>query len=546
MDVRKLSKNLKLIINGDDRWAFNNKIHFSYHVTNYSKVIIHNVIHKDILEENSHFINHPYLSNIDTFSLATITSNDKPVFTGIISSQGRYSLNPKKIKDSSIEIVDIRYWLNKKTPADIVFKNIPPARALQLFIDALEEPKIKAGKLSFSNNTNITAYDTTSKSPYSILKDIIATQTRSFLYFSQNESGDLLINFESEHDFKSKEAIEITENNWSEHKILDLVIEENTDNYFNKVRLESENIIANKPLEEYFTISNTTKSIWTSEPVEKVVIKEQGYKNTYFNIENSNKEKELIVLEKKDYSKGKDFHLYYKRGDNELVINPEWDRESVGIYFSYYSKNKQAITLENTQEISRINALNTFSGDVYKYEQNNDISTFSDLFKQAEGQLLINSTPRRELKLSSAKTILNLGDVIILNYDIPKIDGRYIVIAYEGTYTGSTGETLINYTLRNGLNGDTLINFYDSTDYKINPFFEENQETILYKYRDKSNHLAIKNKLNDNKDFRTLSTREKAKMVTALPYVYKKEIVEQEVLEYSKKETFNNLLLSEE
>lgn len=56
------------------------------------------------------------MSKLDTLALATLTSNGN--FTDLLIKVA-YSLNPKAIKDRSIELVDIRTLLSK-TP-DLYF-----------------------------------------------------------------------------------------------------------------------------------------------------------------------------------------------------------------------------------------------------------------------------------------------------------------------------------------------------------------------------------------------------------------------------------------
>ncbi|QJR43639.1 hypothetical protein HLA87_02470 [Mycoplasma miroungigenitalium] len=491
MRLKDFSGNLRLQINGDDAWAFSNEIKFSYHVTNFSKVIVNNVIHKSQLNSGKHFDYTSNFSDLDTFALATIYSDDKAIFTGLVNSQGRYSLNPYKVKDKSLELVDIRLWLSKKSPVDIAFIDISPTEALDLFINALNEKgRIKKGVINFSDNNNITAYDTTSKSPYSVLKEIIATQTRSFLYFTQDNSGNLLINFASEADFENKPALKISPNNWNDLELLDLRVEENYDGYFNRIRLESDSVIASKPNQQLFIVSEVTKSLWLDEPFGRLVEAGNPLKCYWYNLGDSAHLQPFELISKQEQSQGKNYHGYYVEDSAEIVLNPEWSKENVGVVIVYYSKNKQAITLENAQEIKRIHGLNNFTGDVYKFEQFNDISTFSDLFKQANNSLKLNSKPRKELTIETTKALLELGDAVLLDFNNQKFDGRYIVYGFNGRFRGSDNSVHVTYNLRNGLNSDTLINFYDSQEYKKNPLFISGLKTT-FKYRDNNNLLRV-------------------------------------------------------
>ncbi|UWV85409.1 hypothetical protein NW066_01650 [Mycoplasmopsis felis] len=78
MDLKKFYGNITLEINGHENWAFDKVIKFNYHATNFSKVILNNVINKSIISDGLHFIDHPYLNITETFSIATLKSNGVP------------------------------------------------------------------------------------------------------------------------------------------------------------------------------------------------------------------------------------------------------------------------------------------------------------------------------------------------------------------------------------------------------------------------------------------------------------------------------------
>ncbi|MCU9934751.1 hypothetical protein NWE61_06790 [Mycoplasmopsis felis] len=51
MDLKKFYGNITLEINGHENWAFDKVIKFNYHATNFSKVILNNVINKSIISD---------------------------------------------------------------------------------------------------------------------------------------------------------------------------------------------------------------------------------------------------------------------------------------------------------------------------------------------------------------------------------------------------------------------------------------------------------------------------------------------------------------
>ncbi|MHA3795765.1 hypothetical protein [Mycoplasma sp. VS31B] len=483
MNIKAFSRNLVLTINGDSNWIFNDNIKFDYHAFNYSKVNINNVIHRSQLN-GKHLEYSNVLNKIPLHSIATLSSNGLVFFTGIITSLGRLSLKPDKVKDFSIEITDIREWLSKKTPADIQFLNMKPAKALTSFIEALDEPKIKIGSVNFTNNENIIAYDTVNKNAYSILKEIIATQTKSFLYFTTDKNGNVLINYKSENDFLQQQSVEITPQNWASLKITELSLDTNTDKYINRIRFESENIISNKPVRETKVLNKNTTSISLKNDV-AYWDEDQSY-NFYIDTATEDKEPQpLIIISKDKASEGYNYHFYFTQGNNELTKHPEFTAENKVITYSYYTKRKTAVTIENTKEIRRINELTQFRGDVYSYDKYNDFSSIDDLYKFAKHELEIKSKMIVNISLHCEVPFLNIGDAIFLHYGDSNLDGKYIAHSFTGEYNGASDTLKINYLLSSSLDADTILNYYDNQAFRDNPV--KRKDKIQSKYQDVKN-----------------------------------------------------------
>ncbi|MFV8478105.1 hypothetical protein [Mycoplasma sp. B6400] len=480
MNIKAFNQNLILTINGDSNWAFKDDIKFSYHAFNYSKVNINNVIHRSQFK-NKHLEYLNVLDKVPLHSIATLSSNGLIFFTGIITSIGRLSLHPNKVKDFSIEISDIRDWLSKKTPADIQFINLSPNKALNAFIEALDEPKIKIGKVNFTNNENINAYDTVNKNAYSILKEIIATQTKSFLYFTTDKNGNLLINFKSEQEFKAQEALTVSPQNWRDLKITDIMLDTNSDRYINKIRFESENIISSKPVRETQILNKNLDSIVLKNNI--AYWDDDSEFNFYIDTASADKKQiPLVVIPKSKAAEGFNYHFYYTPEDNEIIRHPEFNPENKVVTISYFIKRKSAVTIENSKEIKRINELTNFRGDVYVYDKYNDFSNIDDLYKFAKHELDLKSKLVNNLNITCEVPFLNIGDSINLKSGISGIDGKYICNSFNGTYQGSSDTLSINYYLASSLDADTILNYYDSQAFRDNPAGKK--EKLQSKYQD--------------------------------------------------------------
>ncbi|MCU9939233.1 hypothetical protein NW739_00015 [Mycoplasmopsis felis] len=236
------------------------------------------------------------------------------------------------------------------------------------------------------------------------------------------------------------------------------------------------------------------------------VSKDEG--NYFYYLDNPTEHHSLLIVSKEEYLNGANYHVYYEEGKNELTFSTDWDKENISVYINYYPKGKKAITLENSKEVQRINKLNNFYGDVYRYEKSNDLSSYNDLFKQAKNNLALNSYINTTLKIQTTKPFLNLGDGVILNFNNVKYDGRYICTGFNGEINGAINEIKLTYELKNGLNADTLLNFYDSTDYKINPLSKKNiVENDKYKDERKSiNFIKLKDSYQIKGNLETYNT----------------------------------------
>ncbi|WLP85282.1 hypothetical protein [Mycoplasma seminis] len=490
MNIKAFDSNLTLTINGDSNWVFNDNIHFNYHAYNFSKININNVMHRSQLN-GKHFTYGEILNKLPAHSIATLSSNGLIFFTGVITSIGRLSLNPDKVKDFSIEISDIRDWLSKKTPADIQFINTPPKKALIDFIEALDEPKIKIGKVSFSNNENINAYDTVNKNAYSILKEIIALQTKSFLYFTSDKHGNILINYKSQQEFEAQEPITLNKQAWKNLKITDITLDSNIDNYINKLRFESENIINSKPTRESHELGEELNTLVLKNNV--AFWDETPEYNYFIDMDETVRQKHnLTITTKEKANEGYEYHFYFSPGENELTRNPKFNPKNKIIHISYFAKRRSAITVENRKEITRIQNLTNFRGDVYAYDKYNDFSNMEDLYRFATHELELKSKITSNLTISCEVPFLNIGDSVKL-IDDQNNENFYICNSYSGSFQGSTNTLKVKYNLTNSLAADTILNFYDSQSFRDKPLYANTQ--LQSKYQDsvcEANYEIIK------------------------------------------------------
>ncbi|MCU9934778.1 hypothetical protein NWE61_06925 [Mycoplasmopsis felis] len=181
-----------------------------------------------------------------------------------------------------------------------------------------------------------------------------------------------MINYKSEQDFLNQQAIEINPDNLEDLQIYNIDVQQDADNYFNTFRLESDYILDNRPYQEHFVLNNSLKGLFLEYNFGQLqeVSKDEG--NYFYYLDNPTEHHSLLIVSKEEYLNGANYHVYYEEGKNELTFSTDWDKENISVYINYYPKGKKAITLENSKEVQRINKLNNFYGDVYRYEKSND------------------------------------------------------------------------------------------------------------------------------------------------------------------------------
>lgn len=462
---------------------FSTDFTFYQHPINFSSMTFNDVIPKD---KNKY----PDFLKIDSytedFSIAEVYSGNKLIFFGIVNSSGRLDLFKSTPKTKTIEISDFRKWLSLKKPVEKIFLNKSPEDIVIAIIEGMEESKIKIGNLSFSNNDNIKAYSSESKTPYQVLKETIAAQTNSLLYFKIEDDGSISINYKSNDDIKNNVS-EITLNlddvdSLKKYKITEITMESNIDNYTNYVKFDSENIISNIATNENFLIEGQETFLLLN----KIGAVNNNIKECYILRKNGTKIKLVILTE--DLAKtGKYYDVKYKVDSNEISVNSKYLNQENQLFFSYFQKKRTALELKNESQINLIASLSTTKGDVYHYEKYNDISSYNDLLKQAKNTLDYNSSLKKIITITSDYPIWEVADAVNVISKDEKVNGIYLVHSVNGSIKASSLKNSENnnfwlgnytYSLQNTNNVDTYMNQFDNQSFRDNSVYDENSIVI--------------------------------------------------------------------
>lgn len=474
MDLLKWNNNkqIRLFINKKEM-DFNTEITFSDHTSNFSSITFNNVIPKDKNNVNEIFKIHDYGTE---FSIGEVYIGSELVFFGIVYATGRLVFEKYQPKTKSIQIVDFRKWLSLKKPVNTVFSKIEPALLVTKLVEKLNEPRIIVGRLSFSDDSIINSYSTVDKTPYQVLKEVIAKETDSLLYFEITPDNKISINYKSNNDLLLEEKIlvDLTNNDFFEkYKVTKTELETNIDNYANIIKYESENIISNITTVEDLIIGNS-ESITLLNDIGTILKTQETYlyKNT---------EKIIpVIINEKQYVTGMYYDILYTTAKNSVKVNKKYVNNNYALHLSYKAKTKNSIQLINWEERVKVAELSNTAGDVFKYEKTNDISDLNDLLRLCQGDLNISSLITKKFFIESEIPIWNVGQTAFIKTNNPTIDGVYLVISANGYILANTDNNNNNYTLPrftyeliNSKNANTLVNQFDNQSYKTNAFIDD-------------------------------------------------------------------------
>ena len=374
----------------------------------------------------------------------------------------------------------MRKWLSLLKPINKIFFNVTPNTIVNELVAGLNESWLAVGNLSFSDTKNIEAYSLVDKSPYQILKDVIAPFTDSVLYFTTavvNGSFKLLINYKSNAEINNNiSPIELNTFNpefLSTYGIIDIAYENTTEQYANVVRYVSDNTISNDPNVE--TLKVNADLIFTKKGIEKVDLSLSKL------LDEHGKEINFIILETKVAGNDKFAHFIYSQGSTQITVHPTIINKNYTLHLQYYNKERLAVELSREDEITAIASVSGTNGRIFILEKMNDVSNSRDLVRKAQNKLDLSAVPHKTLEVTSRAKIWGLMDVVKVTTEVDAVNDLYMVAEINGTtqvagLNNSLDEYI--YKLNKSKNTDTWINTFDSQSYRDNSVVEGSTVTF--------------------------------------------------------------------
>lgn len=456
-------RNLHLIINNEE-YDFDKKISFNLHPTNSNSITFNKVIRKvdNVYPKN---VTNPKIPN--TYSLAQVYDENNLIFFGIVNATGRFSLMPNEIKTFSVEVVDVRKWLSILKPVNLIFYDASPLDIIVNMLSELNENILQIGEIHFTNDKRIKAYSLMNKTPYQILKEVIAPITNSYLYFTVKKNK-LLINFKSWDDFNNNHIFTFDINNHKfleENQILSINYENNNEGYANIINYSSDNIVSNKPKIEEIKLADTIEYSLLNN------VYNWEYTNCYiYDPLNPLSSKQNVKFAIEDNENILVYDVMWSRDSNTIKVREGLLNQNLTLHLEYYIKTYWSITLTDNDEVSKVANLTNTKGEVYLGDKFNDLLYSEDLLRKTTHKLSIAAKPRHTLIIESRKPLFKILDNIDVVTNNDEINGSYVCHTIQGDFEANNKMIfgVYTYTLKQTLDFDDFTNLFDNQSYRTN------------------------------------------------------------------------------
>lgn len=495
------SKKFKLLINGEEYIA-SNELKGTEHIFNNSGsfITLKDVYPAKYTEEE--LIGKPF--KIPAFSLAELYYGDTLFAFGITKMSRGGTLNPFKLKTLDVTIATPNEFLVHK-PMDFAIFNKKPEWVVDKIIEKLGISYIVKGKISFTKEQVITAYNTKDMSAYDTLR-FLEKQTNSILVIKLEENKKISINF------MSQETIQHLENNFkgvdidysrqdkilefaSKYVINDISWEENNGKDFNTIRVESEKSLStiSKKIEvdlsilqekivSPFQIGKIEKNETVLGRIEKVYNATSGTYEEKFNII-----RRLSVVTQEEADNGRIYDIAFTQFNNSLSINKRLfeNYKDCKIVIYYYPVIRQSVDFEDLysqNEFGKRLGVDNFK--TFRYEKHNDVTDLKDMINYGQHYINLGKSNKVQIKVVSEKPIWDIGEHVYVNGGnrIDDITGNYIVreIGFSFKISGNNVRQTFNYTLSDLKQLESEQNFYDSQAYRDNPVIDIDKNNITF------------------------------------------------------------------
>lgn len=511
------SQKPKLLINNEE-YSFENKITGSDHIFNNAGSQLNLKKVYPINYGTQELFKKPF--KIPKYSLVELYYGDKLFYFGIITKIDKGSLNPTKLKAIDISVVSLKELLIL-SPIDFVVIEKRASFVVDKIIERIGISYVRKGKISFTNDATINAYNFKDMTAWDALR-YIERQTNSTLTIKFNSTNKSIeINFYSENSIKQPSIgdkgvditfdTELNANTFCDlYDIEDISWSENTQKDANVIRVESEKSVSNKSSRIEIDLSLNETSFTLPYNIAKMdKVKTKLVDSTGTEIRN------VVITTQEQADNGKPSDVSYSQGSSSLNINKRLltNYPQAKLIIWYYRELRQSIDFEDVTDQNRVKSqIKAGDGKKFRYEKYNDQTDLKDLINTGKHLLNLGVANKCELTIKTHAPIWSLGqhvEFIIGNdyEDYKDFAGDYIVKDVSIDWTvDNIGNVFakFTYTLSDIKMVETTLNFYDSQAYRDNPVAPVEEIAIdIPTTISESVQLIVENESMECKDFST-------------------------------------------
>ena len=383
-----------------------------------------------------------------TFENVEIETIDNIIFSGIIKNSGNIALNPRYPHYSTLQAIDYSTLLSEGEALNYVLDTTTIKEAITKLVT--DQKGFVVGTLDI-DDSEIAPYNCNEKTTYDVLQYI--SEITGAKWYTKAINKDLvMVNFYMPSHLPENDAIEYTNEYFTENEINDITYSYNAKDYRNKQSIVNEECKASIPQIEKVSYNGT--NITTTYPVYNVESIKSGTR-TYRVASNVQKQAGISA------------NFYYTYGSNQI----DGGEIATGtiLTITYYPIVQAREVAYNVDEISRIAESTNRNGVISRYEKRTDAQDEQSLSQIAKTYIDYKGVPEVILKVKSTKDIFELATQVLFNGPLEDLRTRYLVRSkqIDMVITGEQQVIFYTYELSSSFNDETALNFFDNQRRKL-------------------------------------------------------------------------------
>ena len=464
---------IRLLINGVE-YDFSNRLFGSQKALNKGSIVYEDVIPKNLSSNEAvrSFTIFPKFARVEHYY-----GNDL-FFLGFIREQTG-TANPFQPKYVRITVLDGKDWLTQSELIGKVYIDEPYEAVVDSVIEKINLPFIKKGKMQFSDDGLIEAWDSDEIDAYAVLR-FIERQSNTLLQILLEADKTYSINFFDKSQIANPDGnkgndliIDTPEKLKAFHDqyvINDITWKKSGAKDCNIVRVSSERVVSSIAIHQKIELSIANEGYALPEKIGRF-----DEDNSVLTDSSGKKIRSLRIIPQDDVSKGRNYDIAFEEDVANIEINESLLKTTDILDFKYYPIRRGTVQFDNNADQLQIAAYTGGTGRKARYEKHNDAGVSEHLIKYARNYLKIGLEDKLQLMVELTKAPWNTGEHVAVKMPQKDLDGIYYVKEIKlDAFNHEAGQIIgrYEYTLTKTSDFEEHLNFYDDQSYRQKPVFK--------------------------------------------------------------------------